>query len=123
MAQQHTVRVRRVYEQAARGDGVRVLVDRVWPRGVRKDELEYDKWVKEVAPSTELRKWFSHDPAKFEQFQQRYRDELHNDDSKQDALNQLRKILHDSPLTLLTATKDVSHSHAEVLAKLLGDSG
>ncbi len=120
---QHAVHIRRVYEDAKRGDGVRILVDRVWPRGVRKDELEYDEWVKEVAPSTELRKWFGHDPAKFEQFQQRYRDELHNDDSKQDALNQLRKILHDSPLTLLTATKDVPHSHAAVLAELLRNGG
>ena len=116
-----TVRVRRVYDDAERGDGARMLVDRVWPRGVRKDELEYDEWVKDAAPSTELRKWYGHDPEKFAEFRRRYRRELDTDAGKA-ALEPLRQLGRGKALTLLTATKDVEHSHAAVLAELLRDS-
>lgn len=108
-----TVRVKRVYEQASDDDGTRVLVDRVWPRGVSKDEARLDRWAKDVAPSTELRKWYGHDPAKFEEFGRRYRAEL----SGSSALADLRAVT--GRLTLLTATRDVEHSQAAVLAALL----
>ena len=108
-----TVRVKRVYEEATDDDGTRVLVDRVWPRGVSKDEAHLDRWAKDVAPSTELRKWYGHDPAKFEEFARRYRAEL----SGSTALAELRAVT--GPLTLLTSTRDVEHSQAAVLAALL----
>lgn len=112
-----TVRVRRVYDSPDRTDGTRVLVDRVWPRGVRKDQIEMDAWMRELAPSTELRKWYGHDPERFDEFRQRYRAELDGDEAKE-ALKRLRATAG-STLTLLTATKDVDHSNAAVLAELL----
>lgn len=112
------VRVRRVYDTAARGDGARVLVDRVWPRGVAKADLPHDEWLREVAPSTELRTWYKHDPDKFAEFRRRYREELAADPGRQ-ALEQLRALTERGTLTLLTATRDVEHSHTAVLAELL----
>jgi uncharacterized protein YeaO (DUF488 family) len=111
-------RVRRVYDEIGSDDGVRVLVDRMWPRGLRKDEAEFDEWTKDVAPSTELRQWFGHDPEKFDQFRSRYRSELDTPPART-ALDHLRTLSAANPLTLLTATKDVEHSHAAVLAELL----
>ncbi|OLT36070.1 hypothetical protein BJF79_31615 [Actinomadura sp. CNU-125] len=112
------VRVRRIYEPAAEEDGKRVLVDRVWPRGVSKDEARLDAWAKDVAPSTELRKWYGHDPDKFPEFERRYRAEL-GDPERTDALAELRDLAADGTVTLLTATKDVAHSQAAVLADRL----
>jgi uncharacterized protein YeaO (DUF488 family) len=113
------VRVRRVYDEPSAADGTRVLVDRVWPRGLRKDALRLDDWIKDVAPSTELRKWYGHDPAKFGEFRQRYLNELAGSGQRA-ALGRLRAIAaKGQPLTLLTATRDVEHSQAEVLARLL----
>jgi uncharacterized protein YeaO (DUF488 family) len=112
------VRVRRVYEEPAAGDGTRVLVDRVWPRGLRKDAAALDEWLKDAAPTTELRKWYAHDPAKFEEFCRRYTAEL-TGSAQRAALGKLRALASDKPLTLLTATKDVEHSQAAVLARLL----
>jgi uncharacterized protein YeaO (DUF488 family) len=114
----HDVRVRRVYDEAAADDGIRVLVDRVWPRGLRKDSGVLDEWLKDVAPSTELRKWYGHVPEKFAQFEARYRDELATSSARA-ALDHLRALADESTLTLLTATKDVEHSQAAVLAGLL----
>ena len=110
-----TVQVRRIYDPAEKGDGTRVLVDRVWPRGVRKQDARYDEWVKDVAPSTELRKWYGHDPDRFGEFRRRYRDEL--DGSS--ALDRLRSLANDGDLTLLTASKSPEISQAEVLCELL----
>lgn len=110
------VRVKRVYDDAVRADGTRVLVDRVWPRGLRKDAAGLDAWRKDVAPSTELRKWYGHDPDRYDEFAARYRDEL---ESATDALTELRNDVRSRTLTLLTATKDVEHSHARVLADVL----
>ncbi|MGH3491988.1 MAG: DUF488 domain-containing protein [Acidimicrobiales bacterium] len=107
------VAVKRVYDQPATADGRRVLVDRVWPRGIRKDAV-HAEWCKDVAPSTELRKWYGHDPDKFGEFGKRYRDEL-NDAG--DALADLRATK--GTLTLLTASKAVDISQAAVLADLL----
>lgn len=114
----HEVRVRRIYDRTEPDEGVRVLVDRVWPRGLRKDGANLDEWTRDVAPSTELRKWYSHDPKKFDQFRSRYRRELEGPPTRA-ALEHLRTLLEDNPLTLLTATTDVEHSNATVLAELL----
>lgn len=110
-----TVQVRRIYDDAADGDGTRVLVDRVWPRGLRRDDARYDEWIKAVAPSTELRKWYGHDPERFDEFRRRYRAELDGSES----LDRLRSLAADGTLTLLTATKDPEASQAAVLRELL----
>jgi len=118
MAKKVKVQVRRVYDPPIRGDGVRVLVDRIWPRGLAKTKADLDEWCKEVAPSTELRKWYSHDPARFKEFSRRYHIELKQPD-RSEALIHLRKLAKDRTLTLLTATKYPEISEAEVLAKML----
>ena len=110
--------VRRVYEEPQRSDGCRVLVDRLWPRGLSKRAAHLDTWLKEIAPSTELRKWYAHDPAKFAQFSDRYRRELH-DPVREDALTEVRELARRGTVTLLTATRDVDHSEAAVIAKVL----
>jgi uncharacterized protein YeaO (DUF488 family) len=114
----HEIRVRRIYDRAEPDDGVRVLVDRVWPRGLRKDGANLDEWTKDIAPSTELRTWYGHDPEKFTEFRSRYRGELASP-TRRAALEHLRTFLGSTPLTLLTATTDVEHSNAAVLAELL----
>jgi uncharacterized protein YeaO (DUF488 family) len=111
------IRVKRVYEPADRTDGRRVLVDRVWPRGVSKQQAALTDWCKDIAPSTELRKWYGHDPAKFEEFAKRYRRELADRPEAAAALADLRD--DDGTVTLLTATHDVELSQARVLADLL----
>jgi uncharacterized protein YeaO (DUF488 family) len=121
MTRERTVRIRRVYEESRPDDGVRILVDRMWPRGLRKDAVELDEWYKDVAPSAELRTWFGHDPEKFGEFTSRYRDELDTATGRA-TLDHLRNLPRGRPLTLLTATKDVEHSHATVLADLLRQS-
>ena len=109
------VRLRRVYDDPLPDDGTRVLVDRIWPRGLRKDSAHFDEWFKDVAPSTELRTWYGHEPDRFREFRRRYLAELkHND-----ALDQLTAIRRQGEMTVLTATRDVEHSHAAVLATLL----
>jgi uncharacterized protein YeaO (DUF488 family) len=112
------IRLRRVYEEPAGSDGCRVLVDRIWPRGLRKDAARLDEWAKDVAPSTELRTWYGHDPAKFSEFRERYHAEL-AEPGPQAALERLRGLTAAGPVTLLTATRDISHSQAAVLAELL----
>jgi uncharacterized protein YeaO (DUF488 family) len=113
------VRVRRVYEEPSAADGARILVDRIWPRGLRKDVIRLDDWAKDVAPSAELRTWYGHDPAKFAEFRQRYLGELAGSPQRA-ALGRLRALAAAGrPLTLLTATRDVEHSQAAVLAQLL----
>jgi uncharacterized protein YeaO (DUF488 family) len=114
----HEIGVRRVYDRSKPDDGVRVLVDRIWPRGLRKDEANLAEWAGDVAPSTELRTWYGHDPKKFDEFRSRYRRELDNP-TRRAALEHLRTLAEHNPLTLLTATTDVEHSHARVLTKLL----
>lgn len=114
----HKVRVRRVYDDTARGDGNRVLVDRIWPRGVTKEKAELDEWCKTIAPSTELRKWYHHDPERFTEFTRRYREEL-TEPERAEALAHLRALARDRNLTLLTASKAVDISEAAVLAEML----
>ena len=117
-----TVRVRRVRDEPSPDDGTRVLVDRLWPRGLAKADAVYEEWLRDVAPSTELRRWFSHDPGRFDEFARRYRDELGTEPAAS-ALARLRVVAADGPLTLLTATRDVENSHARVLATVLDDTG
>jgi uncharacterized protein YeaO (DUF488 family) len=112
------IRVRRVYEEPEPDDGARVLVDRLWPRGLTKAKAALVEWCKDVAPSDELRKWYGHDPDRFEEFGRRYDQELH-DSSHAQALAHLHELAQDRPLTLLTATKQPEISEAAVLADLL----
>ena len=109
------VRVRRAYEAPEPADdGVRVLVDRLWPRGLAKADAHLDDWDKDVAPSPELRKWYGHDPARFEEFADRYRAELGSEHGRA-ALDHLRGLADGGTLTLVTATKDLDHAHTAVL--------
>lgn len=118
MAKAARVQVRRVYEPPEPGDGQRVLVDRLWPRGLSKERARFDDWCKEIAPSTELRRWYGHDPDRYAEFARRYRAEL-GDAAGAAALANLRKLAGHGQLTLLTATKRSDISEAAVLADLL----
>jgi uncharacterized protein YeaO (DUF488 family) len=118
MTAETAVRVRRVYEEPAADDGRRVLVDRLWPRGLAKAAAAVDEWLKPVAPSDELRRWYGHDPSRFTEFQRRYGEEL-RDPERAEALSHLRELAHEGPVTLLTATRDIEHSQAAVLATRL----
>ena len=113
-----TVKVRRVYDERARGDGNRVLVDSLWPRGLSKTRADLDEWCKQVAPSARLRTWYAHDPNRFTEFRRRYRVELATP-TRARALEHLRGLASTRTLTLLTATKHVELSQAAVLADLL----
>ncbi|HEU4513631.1 MAG TPA: DUF488 domain-containing protein [Nocardioidaceae bacterium] len=116
MGREHEVRIKRVYDDPAVIDGYRVLVDRLWPRGISKDEATLDEWIKDVGPSTELRSWFGHDPPKFGEFANRYRAELKGSD----ALAELRARRREHPVvTLLYSAKDSQHNQAVVLRDLL----
>ena len=115
------VRVRRVYDEPEADDGTRVLVDRIWPRGMTKARAALGEWCKDVAPSTELRKWYGHDPGRFEEFGRRYRLEL-EDPQRAGAVAHLRALAADGPVTLLTATKEPAISEASVLASVLASS-
>jgi uncharacterized protein YeaO (DUF488 family) len=110
------VRIKRVYDIPAPDDGARVLVDRLWPRGLAKEKAKIDVWLKDVAPSSELRTWFGHDPAKWEEFQVRYEAEL---DARREALDGLRKQIESAPTTLVYGAKDAEHTHALVLKHYL----
>jgi uncharacterized protein YeaO (DUF488 family) len=117
-SQASTIRLRRVYEEPSADDGTRILVDRLWPRGLSKQAAAVDEWVKSVAPSTELRRWYGHDPAKFDEFASRYQAEL-REPERAEALAQIEDAASRQTVTLLTATKDAGHSEAAVLADLL----
>ena len=106
------IRIRRAYDPPGRADGYRVLVDRVWPRGVSKDGLHLDEWRKEVAPSTRLRKWFGHDPERWQEFQKRYFAEL---EEHEDAIRDLVKRARDGRITLVYGARDPDHNQAVAL--------
>jgi uncharacterized protein YeaO (DUF488 family) len=110
------VRVKRAYEQASDSDGYRVLIDRLWPRGVSKEDARLDEWARELAPSDGLRRWFGHDPARFDEFRRRYSDELA---AHEDRLEELRARARAGTLTLVYAARDSEHNDAVVLAELL----
>lgn len=111
-----SVLVRRIYDDGP--NGRRVLVDRIWPRGVSKEEADLDDWAKDVAPSNELRRWYGHDPARWQEFRQRYLDEL-EDDVRSAKLAELVAAADGKRLILLTSTKEVERSHASVLAEAI----
>ena len=121
MTQEPDVRLRRIYDDPADDDGIRVLVDRRWPRGVSKVRAELDEWCTDIAPSDALRKWYGHDPEKFEEFASYYRAELHELE-RASALRRLRLMASQQRLTLLTATKHLDLSQGAVLAELLRDT-
>jgi uncharacterized protein YeaO (DUF488 family) len=110
------VKIKRVYDPASRDDGKRILVDRLWPRGVRKEDAKIDQWQKEIAPSNELRKWFGHDPARWQEFRKKYVGEL---EGKSELMEGLRAESRKGMITLLFAAKDTTHNNAVVLKELI----
>ncbi len=114
------IKIKRIYEKATEEDGFRILVDRLWPRGVSKEDAKLDEWLKEIGPSTELRKWFNHEPSKFEQFKRKYKDELKSGSSKE-ALEKLQTIIEDNDqqITLLFGAKNETENQAVVLKGIL----
>jgi uncharacterized protein YeaO (DUF488 family) len=110
------VRLKRAYEPALASDGYRILIDRLWPRGVSRERTRLDEWARELAPSNELRRWFGHDPARFADFHRRYAEELSLHETK---LNDLRRRAREGPLTLVYGARDTEHNDAVVLAEIL----
>jgi uncharacterized protein YeaO (DUF488 family) len=110
------IKVKRIYDAPAATDGRRVLVDRLWPRGVSKEKAKIDVWLKDVAPSDSLRRWFAHDPDKWPEFRKRYRDEL---ESAAGRLTELRRLSKEGPVTLVFAAKDEKRNNAIVLKSIL----
>jgi len=111
-----SIKLKRAYEPAAAEDGTRILVDRLWPRGVSKEHAALDQWMKDIAPSTELRKWFGHDPARWDEFRRRYAAELYQN---AELLTQLRSLARQGPVTLIYSAHDEVHKDAIVLRDLL----
>ena len=111
-----SVRIKRVYTPPEKSDGTRILVDRLWPRGLTKEKARVDLWLKDIAPSTELRKWFAHDPAKWKEFQSRYRKELHKNP---ETVERLKEEVAKGPATLLYGARDEEHNEAAVLLEAL----
>jgi uncharacterized protein YeaO (DUF488 family) len=110
------VRIKRAYEAPAPDDGTRVLVDRLWPRGLKKADAGISQWLKEIAPSNELRKWFGHDPERWDEFRRRYKAELAQ---KRELVGQLRQLAQRGPLTLVYSAHDQAHNQAVVLRETL----
>lgn len=110
------LRIKRIYEAASPDDGARVLVDRIWPRGMRKDAADLAEWARDIAPSPALRRWFNHDPARWQAFQERYRQEL---DENPAAVDRLRDLLRRGRVTLLYGARDETHNNAVALAHYL----
>jgi uncharacterized protein YeaO (DUF488 family) len=110
------VRVKRAYEPAAESDGYRVLVDRLWPRGVSRARLRLDSWAKDLAPSSELRAWFGHRPNRFEEFRRRYLEELRGRSAR---ISELRRLARGGTLTLVYSARDAEHNDAVVLADVI----
>lgn len=112
------IRLKRAYEAPTRSDGLRILVDRIWPRGVKKEDAEIAEWMKDLAPSTELRKWFGHEPEKWPEFQKRYFSEIKSTDSE--ALQKLGQCLNENDrVTLVFAAKDTEHNNAVALKQYI----
>jgi uncharacterized protein YeaO (DUF488 family) len=113
------VNTKRAYDAPERGDGYRILIDRVWPRGISKERARIDEWARELAPSTELRRWFGHDPARFAEFRRRYRAELQEQRSR---VQELARRAQREQITILYGARDREHNNAVVLAELLRES-
>jgi uncharacterized protein YeaO (DUF488 family) len=110
------IRIKRAYDPPGADDGLRILIDRLWPRGLAKSKLKLDAWPKHLSPSNNLRKWYQHDPEKFAEFRKRYVAELK---AEAEGLDELRAVVKGQTVTLLTATKELALSHATVLRDLL----
>jgi uncharacterized protein YeaO (DUF488 family) len=110
------VSIKRAYEPPSPRDGTRVLVDRLWPRGVKKAQAGISQWMKDIAPSSELRQWFGHDPARWEEFRRRYKAEL---TTKRELVGRLRELAREGPLTLVYSARDEAHNQAVVLRETL----
>ncbi|MBA6153555.1 DUF488 domain-containing protein [Gelidibacter maritimus] len=113
------IEIKRIYESLSKSDGYRILVDRIWPRGISKEDAQLDEWNKDLAPSTELRKWFDHDPDKFDDFSKKYKKEL---EAQTETLKKLRQKTKDQTVTLLFGAKDKEHNQAVVLKEVLEHS-
>lgn len=113
-----TINIKRIYEPYSTGDGYRILVDRLWPRGMKKEDARIDKWLKEIAPSTGLRKWFNHEPEKWDQFRQKYHAELDKSTALDELLTDLRTH---QVVTFLFSSKEEKHNHAIVLKQFAAD--
>ncbi len=119
------IELKRIYDQVKRDDGVRILIDRLWPRGISKEEAKLDYWLKDLAPSNDLRKWFNHEPDKYTEFTTRYRNELKTNDPFK-TLNQLKQIIRKTDqekITLLFAAKDRKRNNAQVVRQVLFEEG
>ena len=112
------IRMKRIYDPPSRGDGKRIYDDRLWPRGMKKEEATIDEWLKEIAPSDTLRKWFGHDPSKYEEFNKRYTKEL---EKKSEIIDRIRREGKKKTVTLLFSAKDVEHNNATALKEILSD--
>jgi uncharacterized protein YeaO (DUF488 family) len=119
MAKKAKIRLKRAYEAPSDDDGTRILVERLWPRGVSKAQAAIDRWLKEVAPSTQLRKWYGHDPGKWEEFRKRYRAELHE---KSNLLDDLKQQVLSGPVTFVYAARDEEHNSAIALKEYLEET-
>ena len=115
------IQLKRVYEAPEESDGYRILTDRLWPRGISKEKAALDKWAKDMAPSPELRKWFGHDPEKYEEFRKKYRKELEENPEREDFLNLVKDKLKEGRVTLLFGAKDKEHNQAVVLRDFLAE--
>lgn len=118
MSRKTEIRIARVYDEPTPDEGERILVDRVWPRGFRKDDPRVGRWFKDAAPSKDLRTWYGHRPERFDEFAARYRDELDTEQGRA-AVTELRRLTRGKTVTLVTATRDLDGSQAAVLARLL----
>jgi len=114
-----SIAIKRVYDEPARDDGIRILIDRLWPRGLSKAELKLDAWPRALSPSNELRKWYGHDPKLFAEFRRRYRKELAG---QKEELNALQAMIKGRKTTLLTATRELALSHGVVLREVLEEN-
>lgn len=118
--QQPDVAIKRAYDPPSSADGVRILVDRLWPCRLAKDAAQVDRWLRELAPTTELRRWFGHDPTRWDEFRRRYADELA---AQGERLGELRQVAHSRRLTLLFAARDASRNNAAALREILVAGG
>ena len=112
------ITIKRIYDPVSEDDGKRILVDRLWPRGLKKEKAVIDEWLKDIAPSDELRKWFSHDSSKWQEFKNKYKKELKGKD-KSELLEQLKKTAKKEKVTVLFSARDIAHNNAVVLKELL----
>jgi len=110
------IKIKRIYDEASPGDGKRIYIDRLWPRGLKKEDVKIDEWLKEIAPSDALRKWFAHDPSRYEEFKKRYVEELK---PKSEILKRIKKEGKKETITLLFSAKDTEHNNAAVLNEIL----